>query len=142
MGIEEAKSAESPHGPLIALVEDEDLIRSLIIRILTMHGYQVEAFATPHDGLAWIESGSSGHLDLLITDVNMPGMSGKVLADEICKRRPGTKILFISGYSNYAHEDMNGCGNRQEVLLRKPFRPEELLQRVKSILEERPAESA
>lgn len=138
MGIEDAKPAESPSGPspLIALVEDEDLIRSLIIRILKMHGYRVEAFATPHDGLAWIESHSDGPLDLLITDVNMPGMSGKVLADEVCKRRPGTKILFISGYSNYAHEDMNGCGNRQDALLRKPFRPDELLVRVKSILEE------
>jgi DNA-binding response OmpR family regulator len=136
-----AEPGDAPSGSLIALVEDEALIRTLIIRILDRNGYRVEAFASAPDGLAWIES-HRGPLDLVITDVNMPGMSGKVFADEVCKRRPGTKILFISGYAPYSHEDMNGCGNRHDVLLRKPFRPDDLLERVRSILAQAPAENA
>jgi two-component system cell cycle sensor histidine kinase/response regulator CckA len=129
---------EAASGPVIVLVEDEALIRTLIFRILTMHGYRVEAFASGRDGLAWLE-GRPEPPDLVITDVNMPGMSGKAFADEVCKRRPGTKILFISGYSPYTHEDMNGCGNQGDVLLRKPFRPEDMLERVKAILAQKPA---
>src|SRR3954467_614619 len=134
---EPADSDQVPPGPLIALVEDEDLIRTLILRILSKHGYRVEAFALAKDALAWFEANPSS-FDLLITDVNMPGMSGKDLADEICKRRQDAKILFISGFTSFKEEEMNACGNRKETLLRKPFRPGDLLERVKSILEQKP----
>jgi DNA-binding response OmpR family regulator len=137
MASSQAGSLKSTPGPLIAVVEDEQPIRALLLRILSMEGYRVEAFASARDALAWFE-GDIGALDLLITDVCMPGMSGKELADEICKRRSDAKILFISGYSPYTEEDMNACGNREERLLRKPFGPGELVERVKSILEPKP----
>ena len=133
MGNGQVHSGNPPERPLIVLVEDEGTIRTLMSRILITQGFRVKPFALAHEALAFFES-QEDTPDLLITDLNMPGMTGKTLADEVCKRRPGTRILFISGYTSYSPEDLDGCANPDGVFLLKPFRTEELLARVRAIL--------
>ena len=89
----------SPHGvESILLVEDEDVVRNLVLRLLKKQGYDVVAAADPLEALAICDGGSS--FDLLVTDVVMPGMNGHDLATELVARLPGLKVLFTSGYSN------------------------------------------
>lgn len=117
---------------MVVLVEDEDSVRKFIWHLLTSQGYFVTAFSDASDALAWVLS--IGHrIPLLITDIRLRGMSGKELADEVCRLKPDTKILFISASSPYALEELNPCSNQSGKLLGKPFSPTELLDRVNRI---------
>jgi FixJ family two-component response regulator len=133
---------ENAGGPLVVLCEDDSLIRTLIVKILAKAGYRVESFASGFDGLAWFAH-SSDRVSLLITDVNMPGMTGKALADEVCRLKPGTKILFITGFTHYQAHELNPCGSGDLNLLKKPFTPDTLLETVGNLVgsKDEPAEA-
>jgi DNA-binding NtrC family response regulator len=117
----------------VILVEDDPAIRRLITEILKMEGYQVIQFSNGEEGLEWIQANPLP-FDLLITDIRMPGISGKEFADRISGFRPDIKILFISGFSSYASEDLNPCSNKEEFFLGKPFTRSELLSQVEKIV--------
>ncbi len=117
----------------IVLAEDEVQVRRALRRILERHGYQVlEALDAAH-ALRLCEE-HPGHIDLLLTDVVMPNMSGSELAEGALVLRPQLKTLFMSGYTATAIVDhgMLGAG---EAYLTKPFTREELLQRLREVLD-------
>ncbi len=91
---------ESPGGTeAIMVVEDERMVRTMTVRSLERMGYSVLAAESAEECLATL-SGHTGALHLLLTDVVLPGMNGRALADEVRARFPGTRVLFMSGYSD------------------------------------------
>ena len=128
--IESAGDAD-PRTGTILLVEDEDVIRALTTSMLERHGYNVLSTGDPHEA---VELGAETRdLDLLLTDVVMPGMSGQELARRLVAERPSLRVLFTSGYpaggiAGWAlHED-------GPPLLQKPYSSGELLDRVREAL--------
>ncbi|OHD66897.1 MAG: hypothetical protein A2176_12610 [Spirochaetes bacterium RBG_13_51_14] len=83
----------------VLLVEDDDMVRTMITEMLEALGYRVRATGNPLEALA-LCGNDDANFDLVITDVVMPGMSGKDLRDKIKAIRPGIKVLFMSGYTS------------------------------------------
>ena len=119
-------------GEHILLVEDEDGVREIASRVLMANGYTVTAASTPADALERLQRDDTP-LDLLLTDVVMPGISGRELADEIRLSRPELPVIFMSGYpSDYLSKDVSTLG---DVRLRKPFGQATLLGAVRDSLD-------
>ena len=118
----------------ILLVEDQAAIRLLAEDVLAEAGHQV---LSASNGRAALELACkySDHIDLLITDVVMPEMSGPDLADQLVRSRPGVAVLYISGYTDHAllHR---GAIEQGTAFLQKPFLPESLIARVNKLLRE------
>jgi PAS domain S-box-containing protein len=117
----------------ILLVDDDAQVRALMVNVLLRAGYDVWEAAGPEEALAALEPGR-GDIRLLVTDVIMPKMSGRQLAERIVARRPGVRVLYVSGYT----EDAIGHHGVLEPgieLLRKPLTPELLLRRVREVLD-------
>lgn len=114
----------------VLVVEDEAAVRALVVEALAEVGYGVMEAADGPSALAVLESGAV--IDLLVTDVGLPGMNGRQLADAGRARRPGLKVLFVTGY---AHELDLGQADRRPgtELLTKPFELDTLLARVEAM---------
>jgi CheY-like chemotaxis protein len=136
-GQAEAVGPEVPPGndELILVAEDEPGVRELTSRILRNHGYQVVAADNASHALDLCRSGTVKPR-LLLTDVIMPGMSGKDLAQAVTEHLPGTPVVYMSGYSHeiIAHQGVLEPG---VVLVEKPFTEHALLQAVQSALQRR-----
>jgi len=117
----------------ILLVEDDETVRRLTASILESGGYSVFSANTGEEALRKL-SETSLSLDLLITDVVMPGMGGKELGRRVTERFPAAGVLFISGYTEDAIVH-NGVLEEGVELLQKPFDGTTLLQRVRAILD-------
>ena len=116
----------------VLLVDDEAALRAVACEVLRRKGYRV---LEAHDGehaLA-VSQGHPGRIDLLVTDVVMPRMSGAELAVRLVEARPDTRVLFMSGYTGEAivHHHVIADG---AVLLQKPLTPDSLLQKVREVL--------
>lgn len=118
-------------GETVLLVEDEDMVRDLGVRLLERNGYRVLAANSGPHALRESEC-YDGPIHLLITDVVMPGMDGPELARQLTPLRPETRVLYISGYANSAHEESGDI--EPDSILRKPFTEEHLTRKVRSIL--------
>jgi len=121
----------------ILLTEDEDGVRSLVRDILETHGYHVIEAVNPADALAQAAT-YDGHIDLLLTDVVMPGGTGRELAHTLAARRPGLKVLFVSGYPEHGSEPGAAFGTSMEPgapFLAKPFTRDALLRRLRELLD-------
>jgi PAS domain S-box-containing protein len=116
----------------ILLVEDDDSVRNMIVRILSDSGYRLCAARDGMEALQLCE-GDDREFQLLITDVIMPKMSGRQLAETLGRRRPQLKVLYISGY---AHDGMvhHGVLDAGVTLLEKPFSKLDLLRQVREVL--------
>jgi signal transduction histidine kinase len=112
----------------ILLVEDEASVRSLARRILERHGYRVCEADSGEAALAALANGIDPP-DLLMTDLNLPGINGAQLAHEVC-RQHGTRVLFVSGYAEPTGLTMPA----NFELLEKPFTAQALLSRVRAVL--------
>jgi PAS domain S-box-containing protein len=130
--------AEVPHGSeRILLVEDDDLVRSHVSSQLAQFGYQVVSARNAPEALDRLET--DGPFDLLFTDIVMPGgMSGRELAEEVRRRRPGLPVLFTSGYSGDAVQ-LQGSPGEGIGLITKPYRRQDLARRVREALAQRPS---
>jgi two-component system cell cycle sensor histidine kinase/response regulator CckA len=130
---EAPRPAPSRSGARILLVEDDAGVRGLMAEILEAAGYVVTVAAHPAEALALVEA-MPEPIDLLLTDVIMPGMSGRDLARELAPRRPGLRVLYVSGYAGEAIARHGGIepGGR---FLQKPFSEVDLLQRVAEAVE-------
>lgn len=117
----------------ILLVEDEDAVRELVSRILVKQGYDVVPYSTGADALDYCRDNLT-NIDLLLTDVVMPKMSGKELSEQATTICVGLKTLFMSGYTD-ALIAQRGVLASGENLITKPFKPEGLLSRVRSLLD-------
>src|SRR6185295_1027854 len=114
----------------VLLAEDEDAVRRLVQRALELHGYHVLP-ARSGEEADQIERSHLGPIHLLITDVVMPGMGGRELADIVKARRPQLKVLYMSGYTN---DDVvrHGVTLARDTFLQKPFTPAGLVAMVRA----------
>lgn len=110
--------ADSPTGPTILVVDDEAGVRVMIARMLSLSGYSVVSAQSGEEALA-IARDYAAPLDLVLTDVRMPGMSGPELVEELVKMRPGIRVMYMSAYSR----DVLPAGVRDTDIpfLNKPF---------------------
>jgi signal transduction histidine kinase len=124
------KGLESRGGETVLLVEDEESVRRFTSQALESQGYRVLSYARGRDALQAMELGFP-EVHLAVSDIVMPDMGGKELAERLRKLRPGLPILFISGYADQpeGHDPLRG-----ESLLQKPFGLAEILGRVRDIL--------
>jgi CheY-like chemotaxis protein len=122
----------SKGSEVILLVEDEDTVRNLARMVLETSGYVVLDARDGREGLALCDA-HQGPIDLLVTDVVMPELGGRELAEGALKRRPGIKVVFVSGHSQ---EVVLKEGVKKGIaFLRKPFSPLELTQAVRRVLD-------
>ena len=130
----EINVAFKPDGSeTILLVEDEDMLRDLIKNELERHGYKMLSAADGAEALLLNEQ-HRGPIDLLVTDVVMPKMSGYELADRLTPLRPEMNVLYISGYAEDAYGP-KGLINEATPFLQKPFPPIDLARRVRQVLD-------
>jgi two-component system, cell cycle sensor histidine kinase and response regulator CckA len=118
----------APGTGTILLVEDEEPVRSVTRRFLERGGYRVLEAASGPEALRLFDQ-VGGAIDLLLTDMVMPGMGGRELATRLLARRPGLKVLYMSGYA-----DERGLG-REGDFIQKPYDMPALLERVRGMLE-------
>ncbi len=117
----------------ILIAEDEEAVRNLAKLILEMHGYNVIHASSGRDALQAANQ-YAGTIDLLLSDVVMPDLSGRQLADEIRSLRPGVRVLYMSGYTDDAVV-RSGVASATDAFLPKPFTPGDLTQRVRKVLD-------
>jgi PAS domain S-box-containing protein len=117
----------------ILVVEDEPAVRMLVSEVLRRHGYTVWEAATPHEALH-LARGPEFQMDVLLTDMVMPGMSGKALADRLRADRPNLPVLYMSGYTDHALLNANQL-ERGTHFLQKPFTPAALATAVREMLD-------
>jgi CheY-like chemotaxis protein len=122
----------SSGGETILLVEDDPAVRRMASEVLLSTGYRVLAAPSGADALR-MAAKHEGRLDLLLTDVVMPGMTGPELARQFISQFPRIRILFMSGYTDDAIEK-HGVRGRTVRVLQKPFTHETLAQSVREIL--------
>ncbi|HSH45432.1 MAG TPA: ATP-binding protein, partial [Longimicrobiales bacterium] len=115
----------------VLVVEDERTVRQLITRILMRKGYAVVEAVSGEEALEWLDRSSS--LDLLISDVIMPGMSGPDLVERVREKEPDTPVLMMSGYDE---DRLVSLPQDRMEFLAKPFTPAELLSRISRLLQE------
>jgi CheY-like chemotaxis protein len=109
----------------VLLVEDEEVVRDVVTMMLEQHGYDVVAV---EDALAALSECRSGaHFDVLLTDLVMPSMNGVELAAAVQEQAPGTRVVYMSGYSA---EDVTDSTPR----VQKPFTSGELLSTLEQVL--------
>ena len=124
----------------ILLVEDDESVRRFVRTVLETAGYTVEAADSGFAALEKLESMSRAP-DLLLTDVIMPGMDGRVLAREAIIRSPGIRLIYMSGYAEVA-AGLPGPVDTDFRLIQKPFAAIDLLSKVREVFERPPAVGA
>ncbi len=132
--------ATNGHGDeTILLVEDEKAVRQFARRVLEMNGYTVLEAVDGRDALKVLES-SPGPLHLLLTDVVMPRMNGRLLAEEVVSRSPDTAVIFMSGYTDDAIL-RHGLLHTTAQFLQKPFSAQKLVKLIRESLDLGPQSS-
>lgn len=117
----------------VLLVEDESAVRALARHILESCGYTVLQAADGHEAVR-IAEGRAGSIDLLVSDVVMPHLGGRQLAERLTAVKPGLKVLFLSGYTDDAVVQ-HGVLQAEFAFLQKPFTPTGLAQKVRDVLD-------
>src|SRR5438874_3438980 len=117
----------------VLLAEDEPAVRAIARQALERQGYTVLAAPSGADALA-LAAQHGATIHLLLTDVVMPGMSGRDLADRLTAQRPGIRVLYISGYTDNAIV-RHGMLEPGLAYLQKPFRPDALVRKVREVLD-------
>jgi PAS domain S-box-containing protein len=144
VGLPQAAAGPAPRPPtrpqapaggheVLLLVEDDAAVRGLSRRVLAAHGYRVLEATDGPDALR-VGAEHAGVIDLLVTDVIMPGLSGREVADRLTRQRPGLRVLFVSGYTDDTlapHRVLGVDG----AFLPKPFTPDMLARKVRELLD-------
>ena len=129
-----AAPADVPHGEgeVILVVEDEPAVRMLVVEELGELGYTVLQAPTGLAAIPILESGQ--RIDLLVTDVGLPGMNGRQVAEIGRQHRPELPVLFMTGYAENAAVRSEFLASGMEMIA-KPFALDELATRIRAILE-------
>ncbi|HES60252.1 MAG TPA: response regulator [Caldithrix sp.] len=117
----------------ILIVEDENAVLDLMLKVLDQHGYNVLQAFTAEDALTMIST-LEEPIDILLTDVVLPGMNGRELAEEILKIKPEIKIIYMSGYTDQVIGN-EGILDENTDYIQKPFSPFFLLKKVREVLD-------
>ena len=120
-------------GEVVLVVEDETAVRELVVDVLQELGYRAVEAGDGAAGLKLLESGI--RVDLLVTDIGLPGLNGRELADAARKHRPDLKILFMTGYAQNA-TPANGFLDPGMQLMTKPFAIDALATRIREMIED------
>ncbi|WP_235514739.1 response regulator [Acidovorax sp. Root217] len=120
-------------GEVILVVEDETLVRELVAEVLRDLGYQV---LEAHDGPSGLHQlrVPQRRIDLLITDVGLPGLNGRQVAEAASAERPDLKILFMTGYAEKVSASQPFASPGREILT-KPFEVDDMARRVRALLD-------
>ncbi|HEV7255271.1 MAG TPA: PAS domain-containing protein [Mesorhizobium sp.] len=134
---EAARASDLPavradHGEVVLVVEDEPAVRALVTEVLGDLGYHALEAADGPSGLKILES--RHRVDLLVTDVGLPGLNGRQLADAARAKRPGLKVLFMTGYAENAAINSGFLEPGME-LITKPFAVDALASRIRAIIQ-------
>ena len=113
------------------MVEDEASVRGMVIEVLADLGYAAHEAGDAASALQLVDSGI--HLDLLVTDVGLPGTNGHQLAEMVRARRPGLKVLFVTGYARPAEVRGEFLDVGMDMLT-KPFAIEALARKIEDML--------
>ena len=132
------QSIDMEGNETILLVEDQEIVRKLARRILEQMGYTVLEADDGGEAFLVFEK-YDGEIHLLLTDVVMPRMNGRELYERMAKVKPELKVLYMSGYTENAIAH-HGVLDEGTNFIQKPFRPNELAQKVREVLNEPPAE--
>ena len=128
------ENAPAPQGSeTILLAEDEDGVRTLVRRVLERRGYAVLEAGSGAAALDVAER-HAGRIDLLLTDVVMPGMGGRELSSRLLQQRPDTRVLFMSGYTD-DQTLRRGLFDPEVAFLAKPFSSQDLAAAVRAVLD-------
>jgi signal transduction histidine kinase len=133
-GRESAASGRSGGTETILLVEDESSVRRLLTHVLAKEGYQVLEASSGEEAIKIYEA-HRGPVHLLLTDMVMPKMNGRELADELGRRQQGMRVIYVSGYT----DDVlirNGALGPGMYFLQKPLKPQLLIAKVREVLDE------
>ncbi|HEY2797353.1 MAG TPA: PAS domain S-box protein [Thermoanaerobaculia bacterium] len=136
--LDEPAESPAPAAPLngtetTLLVEDEPEVRGLVEKILQMYGYTVLSAASPAEAIALSKS-RPGTIDILVTDVIMPGMNGRELSRVLSASRPELRVLYMSGYTD-AVIAQQGILEPGTAFVSKPFTPDVLARKVREVLD-------
>lgn len=121
-----------PDKKTILVVDDEPEVRKLVSAMVGQFGYSVMTADSGEHALTLYKN-HKGPIDLLITDVIAPGMSGPMLADKLAEFQPDLKVLYISGYDN-THVVQKYVVEKGHALLTKPFTLDEMQTKVRELL--------
>lgn len=119
-------------GETVLIVEDETVVRDMVVEVLTDLGYRALQATDGPSGLSLLASAE--RIDLLVTDVGLPGLNGRQLADQARANRPGLKVIFMTGYA----ETMAGASGLLEpgmAMITKPFTMDVMVQRVRLMMD-------
>ena len=122
----------SSKGYTVLVVEDEPVIRELILEVLQDRGWRCLQAADGNAALNLVRSHAD--IDLLITDVGLPGLDGRLLAERARQEQPALRVLFVTGYAENSIFDMTDADQRMEMLP-KPFGVDDLLRAVQGLLQ-------
>jgi CheY-like chemotaxis protein len=129
--LEPPQASKAGDGEVVLLVEDEPVVRGLIMEVLADQGYNaIEADDGP-TGLSILQS--QKRIDLLVTDIGLPGLNGRQIADAARKSRPDLKVLFMTGYAENAAMASGFLEDGMEMIT-KPFAMDALATRVREII--------
>jgi CheY-like chemotaxis protein len=126
-----ARAADQATGETILVVEDEPVVRGVILEMLQDQGYRTLSAVDGPSGLAMLRG--DARIDLLVTDVGLPGMNGRQLADQAREMRPGLKVLFIPGYAESV-AIADGFLQPGMEMITKPFDLGNLSRRVRAMV--------
>lgn len=130
-GLHSALSQTRPAGPArILLVEDEAFVREVTCEVLRAAGFEVLTARNATEATQALD-GQSGNIDLLLTDMILPGENGRVLAERLRRENSGLKVLFVTGYA----EHIGMSRSESSDWLAKPFSSDALLARVRYLLD-------
>jgi PAS domain S-box-containing protein len=133
-GRDQARERPAGRGEVVLVVEDEPDVRRMAERILSKGGYSVIGTGGGEEALGVCHKADQP-IDLLLTDVIMPGMLGTELVEEVKKLRPGLGVIFMSGYSHEVLAPEALAEQNGTAFIEKPFNAAELLQAVRDLLE-------
>ncbi len=129
-----SKWEDLPKGhETILVVEDEDMVRNIAVRILTRQGYAVHQADTGGNALALVDK-QHRPIDMLLTDIVMPNMNGRELSEKLVARMPNLKVLFTSGYTEAVIEH-HGVLDEGLNFIGKPYTPQALAKKVREVLD-------
>jgi len=118
----------------VLVVDDEEAVRRLAVRMLTWTGYQAIEASHGREALAALEQ-HTGPVHLVLTDIKMPGMTGRELGRQVERRWPGKPVLYMSGFASEVFQ--GGLLEAGAPFLAKPFTQEDLAVMVRTLLEGR-----
>lgn len=135
----ESEALSTEGTETILLADDDELVRKVVKIILERHGYTVHVVSDGNEAIAYYDA-HAGEIDLLVLDIVMPNVGGRLVAEYVLGQNPEMPILFLTGYETREHDDEMDASRDVEIL-EKPFHNNVLLQRIRQRLDRPHAKS-